>query len=129
MPRWLRGVGVLRSRRKKIRKTFPTLDAARAWRADTLGGVKRGSVRAPRPTTVRQAAEQLLTGMRDGSVRTRSGDVYKPSVVRAYEASLRYMSCQSSEDGSSRTSNVATCSASPTTFSLSEERRRRSETR
>jgi integrase len=74
---------------KKIRRTFPTLAAAKAWRVDTLAGVRRGSVRAPQPITVREAAEQLLGGMRSGSVRTRSGDVYKPSAVRSYEAALR----------------------------------------
>lgn len=74
---------------KKIRKTFPTLAAAKAWRADALAGLRRGTLRAPRPTTVREAAEQLLAGMRSGAIRTRSGDVYKPSVVRSYEAALR----------------------------------------
>lgn len=74
---------------KKVRRTFPTLAAAKAWRVDALAGVRRGSVRAQRPTTVREAAEQLVAGMRSGSVRTRSGDVYKPSAVRSYEAALR----------------------------------------
>lgn len=74
---------------KKIRKTFPTLAAAKAWRVDALAGVRVGSVRAPRPTTVREAADRLAIGMRRGSIRTRSGDVYKPSVVRSYEAALR----------------------------------------
>jgi integrase len=39
--------------------------------------------------TLREAAEQWLDGARDGSIRNRSGDIYKPSVIRAYEASLR----------------------------------------
>lgn len=75
--------------RKKIRRTFPTLAAAKAWRMDSLAGVRRGSVRVPQPTTVHKAAESLVSGMRSGSVRTRSGDIYKPSVVRSYEAALR----------------------------------------
>jgi integrase len=74
---------------RKIRRTFPTLAAAKAWRADSLTGVRRGSVRAPRPTTVRQAGDALIAGMRSGLVRTRSGDVYKPSAIRSYEAALR----------------------------------------
>src|SRR5207248_2061399 len=41
------------------------------------------------PTTVRQAAAALVAGMEDGTVRNRSGDRYKPSVIRAYELSLR----------------------------------------
>lgn len=74
---------------KKLRRTFPTLAAAKAWRADALAGVRRGTVRAPRPTTLRQAAEALIDGMSGGLVRNRSGDLYKPSAIRSYEAALR----------------------------------------
>lgn len=74
---------------KKIRKTFSTLAAAKAWRADALTGLRRGTMRAPRPTTVREAAGQLLGGMRSGAIRTRSGDIYKPSVIRSYDAALK----------------------------------------
>jgi integrase len=74
---------------KKLRRTFPTLAAARGWRADAQVGLRKGTLRAPTPTTLRQAAEAWLAGARDGSVRTRSGDAYKPSAVRSYEASLR----------------------------------------
>src|SRR4051794_8927325 len=74
---------------KKIRKTFPTLAAAKAWRVDSLAGLKLGSIRAPRAVTVRQAADQLLAGIRSGAIRTRSGDIYKPSVIRSYESALR----------------------------------------
>ncbi|MCP9485183.1 MAG: site-specific integrase [Gaiellaceae bacterium MAG52_C11] len=73
----------------KVRKTLPTLAAARAWRVDALAGLRLGTVRAPRPVTVLEAGEQLLSGMRSGVVRTRSGDVYKPSAIRSYEAALR----------------------------------------
>jgi hypothetical protein len=34
-------------------------------------------------------AEELVAGMRSGTVRTRSDDVYKPSAMRSYEAALR----------------------------------------
>jgi integrase len=74
---------------KKIRKTFPTLSAAKTWRADALAGLRKGTIRAARPITIGDAAIDLLDGMRNGRVRTRSGDVYKPSVVRSYEAALR----------------------------------------
>jgi integrase len=74
---------------KKIRKTFPTQAAAKAWRHDALAGLRRGSLRAPTPRTVAGAADELLAGMRSGLVRTRSGDVYKPSVIRSYATSLR----------------------------------------
>jgi integrase len=39
--------------------------------------------------TFRQAAEQWLGGVRAGYIRTRSGDLYKPSTVRSYEQALR----------------------------------------
>lgn len=74
---------------KRIRKTFPTLAEARAWRSETQTGVRRGTLRAPSHTTVGEAAEDLVAGMRTGRVRTRSGDVYKPSAIRSYEAALR----------------------------------------
>jgi integrase len=74
---------------KRLRKTFPTLAAARAWRAEAQTAIRRGKLRAPAATTLREASEELLEGMRSGRVRTRSGDVYKPSAVRSYEAALR----------------------------------------
>jgi integrase len=74
---------------KRIRKTFPTLAEARAWRSETQTGVRRGTLRAPAHTTVAEAAEALVAGMKSGHVRTRSGDVYKPSAIRSYEAALR----------------------------------------
>lgn len=39
--------------------------------------------------TLREAWETWLAGARDGSVMTRSGDRYKPSVIRSYETSMR----------------------------------------
>ncbi len=89
LQRRLGSLRLLDARRKEIRKTFPTLAAARAWRNDALVGLRRGGLRVPPRTTVSTAAGQLLEGMRTGLVRTRSGDVYKPSVLRSYEQALR----------------------------------------
>jgi integrase len=74
---------------RKIRKTFPTQAAAKAWRAEATTAVRRGSLRAVPTVTVREAATAWLAGARDGSIRNRSGDVYKPSAIRAYDAALR----------------------------------------
>ena len=74
---------------KRLRKTFPTLAAARAWRAEAQTAIRRGTMRAPVAVTVREAGEQLVEGMRSGRVGTRSGDRYKPSAIRGYEAALR----------------------------------------
>src|SRR5579859_905668 len=86
-PTWEAWVFDRRSGRK-IRKAFPTQAAAKAWRADAVGAVRRGTIKAAPTVTVRQSAEAMLLGMRDGSIRTRSGDAYKPSVIRSYESAL-----------------------------------------
>jgi integrase len=74
---------------RKLRKTFPTFSEAKAWRADATGAVRRGTMRARSTITLREAADAWLGGARDGSIRTRSGDPYKPSAIAAYEAALR----------------------------------------
>src|SRR5215210_7672369 len=77
-----------RGDRKTIRKTFATLADARAWRAETKTALNRGTLRAPTRTTLAEAAEEWLRAAHAGVVRTRSGDVYKPSALRAYEQAL-----------------------------------------
>jgi integrase len=74
---------------RKLRKTFPTLAAARAWRHDAAVSVRKGTMRAPTPTTVAEAAGLWLVGARDGSIRNRSGDEFKPSTIHGYELSLK----------------------------------------
>jgi hypothetical protein len=44
---------------------------------------------APSLLTLAEAAEEWLSGARTGVVRTRSGERYKPSAIRSYEAALR----------------------------------------
>ena len=73
---------------KEIRKTFPTLAAARAWTADATGAVRRGQLRAVQAPTLREAAEAWLAGVHEGSIRNRSGDAYKQSAIRGYDAAL-----------------------------------------
>ena len=73
---------------RKIRKTFRSETAARNWRSDTSAKVASGTVRAGSGVTVRQAGDQLIAGMRAGTVRNRSGRPYKPSVVESYQSSL-----------------------------------------
>ena len=87
-PRWEGSVGAGTSG-KKARRVFATEAAAKAWRATHLNDVARGRVLAITPMTLRQAAEELLTGMRDGSIVNRSGDRFKPSVIRSYDDSLK----------------------------------------
>jgi hypothetical protein len=78
-----------------ITRSFATLPAALAWRAQVLEAVTDGGEVPPpalapaRSLTVEDAARVLARGMVDGTVRTRTGTRYKPSVVRNYEEQLR----------------------------------------
>jgi integrase len=74
---------------KTIRKTFQTLMEARAWRAEAKSALRLGTMRAPSRRRLSEAAEDWLLAAKAGIVRTRSGDTYKPSAIRAYEQVLR----------------------------------------
>src|SRR4051794_7367469 len=74
---------------KKIREQFPTRAAAKTWRHDALVQLRQGRLRAADGTTLAEAAEAWLVGARDGTIRNRSGDTFKPSAIRSYETSLR----------------------------------------
>jgi integrase len=85
---WEASVYIARDKRK-LRKTFQSLSEARSWRAQAAQGVQIGAVRAPTATTLRQAATEWLDGARSGAIRNRSGDEYKPSVIRGYDEALK----------------------------------------
>lgn len=74
---------------KKVRKTFTSLGEARRWRTAMLKLADDGSLRKPAATTFRDAATLWLDQARAGAIRTKSGDVYKPSALRGYEQALR----------------------------------------
>jgi integrase len=74
--------------RQKIRRSFPTITAAKAWRQDAAGQVRRGQLRAVAPITLGEAAIDWLEQAKAGTVRTRSGEKFKPSTIRGYEAAL-----------------------------------------
>ena len=46
-------------------------------------------MKAPTAIKVREAAADWLEGAKNGIIRPLSGDPYKPSAIRAYEAALR----------------------------------------
>jgi integrase len=75
--------------KRKVSKTFRTLAEARRWRADAQTQAGKGVRLAGTAQRLVDAAEAFVDGMRSGAVRTRSGEPYKPSVVREYERSLR----------------------------------------
>jgi integrase len=74
---------------RQIWRTFPTLSAAKLWRRDAQVAIARGTMRAPSPTTIAEAAEQLIAGAHDGTILDRAGRPYKPSTARGYEQLLR----------------------------------------
>jgi integrase len=84
---WEASVGS--GRGPRLRRSFRTLSEARSWRTDAEKQLRRGEVRLGHSPKLRDAADALLDGMRDGSVRTRSGHRYKPSATRGYDDALR----------------------------------------
>ncbi len=74
---------------KLLRKHCATLGEAKVWRAETQTALRRGALRAPTSTTVAQAAEALIAGMKSGAILDRSGKRYKPATIRAYETAMR----------------------------------------
>ena len=74
--------------RKTIRRTFRTVAEAKVWRQETQVELRRGLLRAPSRLTLDESAGEWLSAAGAGVVRTRSGDVYKPSALRAYKQAL-----------------------------------------
>src|SRR5438046_926326 len=77
--------------KRKIRRTFSgpgAFTAAKNWRADAQGAVRKGTLRPATRQTLRAAGDELIAGMRDGSIRKRDGERFKPSVIRGYTAAL-----------------------------------------
>lgn len=74
---------------KRIRRSFKSLSAAKQWRREALTALDRGMLRAPSPQTLREASEAWLEAARNGEVRNRSHDPYKPSAIRGYADALR----------------------------------------
>jgi integrase len=73
----------------KVRKTFPGFAEAKSWRADALSLARRGRFNASSRKTVREAGDQWIEGARRRAILTRSGEPYKPSALRSYDADLR----------------------------------------
>lgn len=95
---------------KRVRKTFSTLAAAKGCRADATAQMRQGVSCAPSTSTVAQAGDAWLSGARDGSIRNRSGDVYKPSAIRGYEQALRLRLLN--DFGGRKLSEMVNCSRS-----------------
>jgi hypothetical protein len=74
---------------RKLRKSFPSFAAARAWRSDAEVALRQGKITSALSPHLSDAAAAWLDGALAGAIRNRSGDRYKPSVLRQYETTLR----------------------------------------
>lgn len=77
-------------RRGKLVRCPWTVSKAQAiaWRQEAAIAVRQGRLRSSSGTTVRDAGELLVAGMRSGAILDRSGKRYKPSTIRGYERDL-----------------------------------------
>lgn len=75
--------------RRRIRRTFQTITAAKQWRTDARAALRRGLLTADTGPTLQEAVDDWVQGAKAGHVKNRSGDPYKPSAVRGYEKDLR----------------------------------------
>lgn len=73
--------------KQRMRKTFDSLAAARAWRDRTLHEGEQAEAGLFPRMTLAQVAAAFFEDMRAGVARTQGGETYQPSVIRAYEAS------------------------------------------
>lgn len=75
----------------KVRKTFPTLAAAKRWRVDATSAKNRGRLVTTTRVTLNELAEQWLEGAQaePPTVLNRSNEPYKPSALREVERNLR----------------------------------------
>jgi hypothetical protein len=75
---------------KTIRKTFSDLAAARSWRHESQVALRKGMLRSSSHLTLEEAAKAWLSAAEAGIVRTRTGEAYKPSAIRAYRQALTH---------------------------------------
>jgi integrase len=74
---------------KKVRRTFSTMAAAKNWRQDAGGALRKGTMRAPSSTTLSAAWDAWLEGAKRGEVLSRNRRPYKPATLRGYEHDLK----------------------------------------
>jgi integrase len=88
--RQYRGTAYDRRARRHLRGPWtPSLAEARAWRVDALARLQTGTLSAAQGPTLREAAEEFLTGIHSGAIHTRASQRYKPSTIAGYERDLR----------------------------------------
>lgn len=73
---------------RHLRSTHASRSAARLWRADALKGIAERLVSARTTPTINEAAAEMIAGMKEGTIRARTGRAYKHTTIRSYEQSL-----------------------------------------
>lgn len=73
---------------RRIYRTFPTRAAAEKWRRDQQVAIASGKARAVESVVLSDAWGRWLALAGAGTIRTRSGTQYKPSVIRSYVTSF-----------------------------------------
>jgi integrase len=74
---------------RRLSKTFSTRTGARQWRDDAKVALRRGELSTDRGPLLRDAASTWLDGIRASTITNRSGDPYKPAVIRDYDRIFR----------------------------------------
>ncbi len=67
---------------------FTTLADARAWRVAQLGAPRSGGLHREGARSLREVSDRWLGMANAGTARNRSGEVFKPKVLRDYESAL-----------------------------------------
>jgi integrase len=75
----------------KVRRCFRSRSEAKAWRDRALEEAEKGILQLPNrdPRHLGVALEQLIEGMREGRIRPKNRQRYKPSTVRNYDQHVR----------------------------------------
>jgi len=76
---------------KRLTKTFRRESEARSWRADQKRAADKGALRSTTRDgrSLAEALAQFVTGMRQGAVRPKRRERYKPNTIRSYDQSVR----------------------------------------
>jgi integrase len=74
---------------KRVRRTFPTLAAAKSWRRDMQRALEQGTARAVQAPTLNEATADWLAGAEAGTIRTRGRKPFAPSTLVAIEQNYR----------------------------------------
>jgi hypothetical protein len=98
---------------KKIRKVFAREAEAKSWRADALSALAKGGLRAPKPTTIRQAWEEWQEGAVEGTIVTARAIPSSPPRSAPMRARCAERSFPSSGASGSRSFAAAICRPSP----------------